>query len=85
MEKIVGVAQLYFMPHPLLEIVQRLMAHPVCCYANCLENYGKYLVKLSSGCHKSLTFALLNSDIYLQLLQVSRARRRLTRYTHLQT
>ena len=29
MEKIVGVAQLYFMPHPLLEIVQRLMAHPV--------------------------------------------------------
>ena len=30
MEKIVGVAQLYFMPHPLLEIVQRLMAHPVC-------------------------------------------------------
>ena len=34
MEKIVGVAQLYFMPHPLLEIVQRLMAHPVC-----LENY----------------------------------------------
>jgi hypothetical protein len=28
-EKIVGVAQLYFMPHPLLEIVQRLMAHPV--------------------------------------------------------
>ena len=24
-----GVAQLYFMPHPLLEIVQRLMAHPV--------------------------------------------------------
>ena len=31
MEKIVGVAQLYFMPHPLLEIVQRLMAHPVWC------------------------------------------------------
>ena len=30
MEKIVGVAQLYFTPHPLLEIVQRLMAHPVC-------------------------------------------------------
>ena len=29
MEQIVGVAQLYFMPHPLLEIVQRLMAHPV--------------------------------------------------------
>ena len=29
MEKIVGVAQLYFMPHPHLEIVQRLMAHPV--------------------------------------------------------
>ena len=29
MEEIVGVAQLYFMPHPLLEIVQRLMAHPV--------------------------------------------------------
>ena len=29
MEKFVGVAQLYFMPHPLLEIVQRLMAHPV--------------------------------------------------------
>ena len=29
MEKIVGVTQLYFMPHPLLEIVQRLMAHPV--------------------------------------------------------
>ena len=29
MEKIVGVAQLYFMPHSLLEIVQRLMAHPV--------------------------------------------------------
>ena len=29
MEKVVGVAQLYFMPHPLLEIVQRLMAHPV--------------------------------------------------------
>ena len=29
MEKIVGVAQLYFMPHPLLEIVQRLMEHPV--------------------------------------------------------
>ena len=29
MEHIVGVAQLYFMPHPLLEIVQRLMAHPV--------------------------------------------------------
>ena len=28
-EKIVGVAQLHFMPHPLLEIVQRLMAHPV--------------------------------------------------------
>ena len=28
-EQIVGVAQLYFMPHPLLEIVQRLMAHPV--------------------------------------------------------
>ena len=31
MEQIVGVAQLYFMPHPLLEIVQRLMAHPVVC------------------------------------------------------
>ena len=29
MKKIVGVAQLYFMPHPLSEIVQRLMAHPV--------------------------------------------------------
>ena len=29
MEKIVGVAHLYFMPHPLLEIVQKLMAHPV--------------------------------------------------------
>ena len=29
MEQIVGVAQLYFVPHPLLEIVQRLMAHPV--------------------------------------------------------
>ena len=29
MEKTVGVAQLYFMPHPLLKIVQRLMAHPV--------------------------------------------------------
>ena len=29
MEKIVGVAQLYFMPHPLLEIVQGLMAHAV--------------------------------------------------------
>ena len=29
MEKIVGVAQLYFMPHPLLENVQRLMAHAV--------------------------------------------------------
>ena len=29
MEKVVGVAQLFFMPHPLLEIVQRLMAHPV--------------------------------------------------------
>ena len=29
MEQIVGVAQLYFMPQPLLEIVQRLMAHPV--------------------------------------------------------
>ena len=29
MEKIVGVDQLYFMPQPLLEIVQRLMAHPV--------------------------------------------------------
>ena len=29
MEQIVGVAQLYLMPHPLLEIVQRLMAHPV--------------------------------------------------------
>jgi hypothetical protein len=28
-EQIVGVAQLYFMPHPLLEIVQRLKAHPV--------------------------------------------------------
>ena len=29
MEQIVGVAQLYFMPHPLLEIVERLMAHPI--------------------------------------------------------
>jgi len=29
MDQIVGMAQLYFMPHPLLEIVQRLMAHPV--------------------------------------------------------
>ena len=29
MEQIVGVAQLYFVPHPLLEIVQRLMVHPV--------------------------------------------------------
>ena len=29
MEQIVGVAQLYFMPLLLLEIVQRLMAHPV--------------------------------------------------------
>ena len=29
MENIVGVAQIYSMPHPLLEIVQILMAHPV--------------------------------------------------------
>ena len=29
MDQIVGMAQLYFMPHPLLEIVQRPMAHPV--------------------------------------------------------
>ena len=36
MEKIVGVAQLYFMPHPLLEIVQRLMAHPVDILKFCL-------------------------------------------------
>ena len=37
MKKIVGVAQLYFMPHPLLEIVQRLMAHPVEGYLHRLE------------------------------------------------
>ena len=38
MEKIVGVAQLYFMPHPLLEIVQRLMAHPVYGVVLAMEN-----------------------------------------------
>ena len=37
MEQIVGVAQLYFVPHPLLEIVQRLMAHPVEELKNTLE------------------------------------------------
>ena len=36
MEQIVGVAQLYFMPHPLLEIVQRLMA-----VLNCYKSHVK--------------------------------------------
>ena len=40
MEKIVGVAQLYFMPHPLLEIVQRLMAHPVDIHKNPNPNFS---------------------------------------------
>ena len=45
MEKTVGVAQLYFMPHPLLEIVQRLMAHPVCTVLkNQACNFYKYRI-----------------------------------------
>ena len=47
MEQIMGVAQLFFMPHPLLEIVQRLMAHPVelfCClplWKNSVSHKGR--------------------------------------------
>ena len=44
MEKIVGVAQLYFMPHPLLEIVQRLMAHPVYEEMCILLNFGNWCI-----------------------------------------
>ena len=45
MEQIVGVAQLYFMPHPLLEIVQRLMAHPVLFSCHQTETYHKFLTR----------------------------------------
>ena len=44
MEKIVGAAQLYFMPHPLLEIVQRLMAHPVDCWPMINIPKGDYCI-----------------------------------------
>ena len=47
MDQIVGMAQLYFMPHPLLEIVQRLMAHPV--YIDRFEMLSVYLTDCLGG------------------------------------
>ena len=50
-----GVAQLYFMPHPLLEIVQRLMAHPV---------FYLFMLKFAYILHLYYNFFLFSSYVY---------------------
>ena len=61
-EQIVGVAQLYFMPQPLLEIFQRLMAHPVVdfkCYFHIFFWFPYLFETLCSKCNGHIEYNYL--------------------------
>ena len=57
-----GVAQLYFMPHPLLEIVQRLMAHPVE-YRNTYDRYICSVTKITLFAHGEISKKMFMLDV----------------------